>query len=154
MSWHIRRATPADAQQLAFLRFQFRSSLADAVEPQAAFVGRAATWYESALAGGHWHGWVAQSSDIVAHGFMQRIEKIPNPVAEAEWIGYVTNIFVLPDWRRRGIATAIVAAICAFCRDVGAYSMILWPTPESLTLYRAHGFAISPDVFWESYAHN
>jgi GNAT superfamily N-acetyltransferase len=146
----IREAQPRDATRLADLRYEFRSALGDVVEPREAFTERAARWILERLQSGRWHIWAAEDADatIIGHCFLQAVEKVPNPVEEAEWIGYVTNVYVQPHARRNGIAGRLLQAALDYCRAHGAYSIILWPTDESRSLYERRGF-IAPTRLME-----
>jgi ribosomal protein S18 acetylase RimI-like enzyme len=88
--------------------------------------------------------WVIELRDglIVGHSFLQRIEKLPNPVSEAEWIGYITNVYVAPTYRGNGCASRMLDAALRYCREHGAYSAILWPTDESRPMYERRGFRV------------
>ncbi|MBA4179779.1 MAG: GNAT family N-acetyltransferase [Anaerolinea sp.] len=144
----VRLAEPADAPALARLRFEFRASLNEAVETEEAFLARAVRWMAGRLAAGtNWRCWVAEDGGtIVGHLWLQLIEKIPNPAAELEWHGYITNVFVHPNARGAGAGSALVEAALVFCREKGVDSVILWPTARSRTLYARHGFAVRDDI--------
>jgi GNAT superfamily N-acetyltransferase len=139
----IRPATLVDAPALARLRFQFRAGLGEANEAEETFVGRAAAWFATRLAADSWRGWVAvdRHDEIVGHVFVQLVEKIPNPLPEPEAIGYLTNFYVVPRWRNRGLGRRLIGAALAACDSLDLESVILWPTEESLSLYERHGFA-------------
>jgi GNAT superfamily N-acetyltransferase len=139
----IRPAMPADAADLARLRFRFRTELAAPVEDEAAFVARAADWFAARLAANAWRGWVAVAGDdeIIGHVFVQFVEKIPNPVPEPEAIGYLTNFYVVPVWRIRGLGRRLLDAALAACDEAEVDGVIVWPSEESVSLYLRHGFA-------------
>ncbi|HEU0302430.1 MAG TPA: GNAT family N-acetyltransferase [Longimicrobium sp.] len=144
----IRRAAPDDAPVLARLRFAFRAELGDAVEPEDAFVARCAPWMAERLAGdGPWRCWVAEDEGgIVGHAWMQLLEKVPNPVDEREHHAYVTNCYVVPARRGGGIGGLLLSAALAWCEASGVDAVILWPSRDSRSLYRRHGFAAPDDV--------
>lgn len=152
MTATLRRARPEDAPELARLRYAFRNTLAEAGarEDEGAFLVRAERWLAQRLAGPQWLAWVALDTPggIVGQCFLQSVEKIPNPVAEPEWIGYITNVYVKPAWRGRGIASLLLDMALAHCREHGAYSVVLWPTDESRRLYQRNGFN-TPDKLME-----
>ncbi len=138
----LRRAVPADAEALARLRYAFRSTLGSAIETERDFLARAERWLDARLRTTAWLAWLADAPDtgVVGQCYLQVIEKIPNPVGEAEWIGYVTNVFVKSEWRGRGIASSLIDLALDHCNTYGAYSVILWPTDESRALYARNGF--------------
>jgi GNAT superfamily N-acetyltransferase len=139
----IRPATAADAEPLATLRYHFRRELGAPIEAEAVFVERAAAWLRDRLALAAWRAWVAVDADdrIVGHVFVQTIEKIPNPIAEGEYLAYLTNAYVLPEWRNHGVGTWLLQAALQFCDAAQIEMVILWPSPDSSALYRRLGFA-------------
>lgn len=144
----IRRAGPEDAPDLARMRFAFRAELGDAVEAEDAFVARCAPWMAERLAeGGPWCCWVAEDEGgIAGHAWVQLLEKVPNPVEEREHHAYVTNCYVVPARRGGGTGGRLLAAALAWCEGSGVDAVILWPSRDSRSLYRRHGFAAADDV--------
>jgi GNAT superfamily N-acetyltransferase len=143
-----RRAIAADAPALARLRYEFRAHLAEANETEAAFVARCEAWMRPRLeAATDWWGWVAGVDNvIVGNAFLHRIEKMPNPVTEYEAHGYVTNVYVRPEFRGCGTGALLLEAALSFARDNDFDAIVLWPTARSRTLYERHGFAETQDI--------
>jgi GNAT superfamily N-acetyltransferase len=143
----IRSASPADADTLAELRWQFRVSRAPATEAHDAFVQRCAGWMRGELTTAHrWRAWVAVvDGAIVGQLWVQTIDKLPNPVAELERHAYVSNVFVQPS-SRGGIGTRLLEAALAWARSNAVDRVLLWPSERSVTLYERHGFTHRGDV--------
>jgi ribosomal protein S18 acetylase RimI-like enzyme len=150
----IRPAAPADGPRLAALRYRFRAELAPPAEAEVAFVARAAAWFAAHLALPAWRGWVAldEAGEIVGHVLLQLIEKVPNPVVEAEMIAYITNLYVCPEQRGRGVGERLLRAALAACPADSVDTVILWPSAQSVTLYRRAGFQ-SPATLLEHPLH-
>lgn len=147
--WRVRRAGPADAAALARLRWAFRAEMGQASEPEAAFLARAAAWMEGRLAEGQrWMAWLVEGDDGIpcGCGWLQLIEKVPNPGAEEELHGYVTSLYVVPGQRGRGAGAALLLAALDACRAARVDSVILWPTSRSRPLYERFGFRGTGDV--------
>jgi len=138
----IRIATSADASDLAELRWEFRTSRLPATEPHDAFIRRCAPWMRRELTNAHaWHAWVAvKERRIVGQVWLNTVHKIPNPVAESEMLGYVSNLYVKPS-ERGGIGTRLVDAALKWSQAHGIDRLVLWPSPRSVTLYLRHGFS-------------
>jgi GNAT superfamily N-acetyltransferase len=139
----IRAATPADARTLAELRHEFRAPRSANVESKEEFVGRCTEWMRSRLSSDTWRCWVAEREGrIVGHVWLHLIEKIPNPVAESEWHGYITNLYVR-EGARGGTGSALMDEALAWCATRDVDSIVLWPTERSRTLYGRKGFSVN-----------
>jgi GNAT superfamily N-acetyltransferase len=137
----IRLAGPGDAAVLAEMRYAFRSELAVPTEPENHFLERVAQWLANRLEGEVWTGWVAcAAGEPVGLVLVQLVEKVPNPVPEAESIGYVSSLYVRPRWRGHGIGGRLLSTALNFCRRSGVDNVVLWPSPRSIPLYQRHGF--------------
>lgn len=143
----VRRAAPADAGALAQLRWDFRSGRAPAVEDQAAFVDRCATWMRRELApGGVWQCWVADDDGrLVGQVWLQLLTKVPNPVGERDRHAYLSNLYVIPD-SRGGVGRRLLEAALEWASQHRVDRVVLWPTDRSRTLYERHGFVRVGDV--------
>lgn len=88
-----------------------------------------------------WQSWIAEERGrIVGHLWLATIEKVPNPIAEAERHAYVTNLYVRPENRGAGLGERLMAGAVKWCRSHDVDSVILWPTRRSRPLYSRHGF--------------
>lgn len=144
----IRLAKPKDVSQLARLRYLFRADTGTPVEDELDFLARCQPWMKQRLVPeSAWKCWVSESGNrLVGTVWLHLIEKLPNPVEEAEWHGYVSSLYVDPGWRNAGLGTALLEKCLEECgkRDVDA--VILWPTPRSRALYERHGFLVRDDL--------
>lgn len=145
----LRSAGPADAAVLASLRFELRSGVALVWEPEQEFLARCTEWMRERLSpGGAWRCWIAEDGErIVGSIWLQLFEKIPNPGEDAEFHGYVSNLYVAPSHRGSGLGSRLLAECIEVCDESVVDKMILWPTPQSRTLYQRHGFDARDDLF-------
>jgi GNAT superfamily N-acetyltransferase len=144
----IRPARPEDAAELAQLRYEFRASVGIPVEGEETFVARCSTWMRASLtAGDGWLAWVVEDAGR-ARGcvWLNLIAKLPNPVDEPELHGYVSSLYVQSPLRGQGTGTALLEAALEECARRGVDAIVLWPTPESRTLYERHGFKVRDDL--------
>lgn len=146
----IRRATLDDARALAELRYELRAEAAaghtSRIEERRTFLQRCEHWMADALAKDAWLCWVAecaQSSraEVIGSIWLELVEKVPNPIAEPERHGYVTNFFVRDGARNVGAGSALLAALVAHAQSLALDALFLWPTPRSRSLYERHGFS-------------
>jgi GNAT superfamily N-acetyltransferase len=108
----------------------------------------------NALQQNNWRCWVAQRDEIlVAALWLQLVEKIPNPTAEPEALGYITNFFVGESERGKGLGSRMLSDVLTWCREQHSAkgrllnSIVLWPTERSRHLYLRNGFDVPEDLF-------
>lgn len=65
---------------------------------------------------------------------------------EREQSAYVTSVYVLPEWRNRGIATKLVAMAIDWAKDRGCPMIRLRTTKLSKPLYERLGFRNSGEL--------
>jgi GNAT superfamily N-acetyltransferase len=148
----VRQALPADAPSLAQLRWVFKQDDDDFREapPSAAqFLYQAEVWIGDRLTDGRWLAWVAETADaICGHVFLQPVERMPDPQNGNAPIGYVTNFYIDPGQRNRGIGAALLQELAEFARARAFDTLIVWPSELSATLYQRAGFH-TPDELLE-----
>ncbi len=138
----IRPATPADAPRLAALRYDFRAALDPPAEARDRFVPRCRDWMRERLTRGTWRCWVADLDDELAGSvWLHTLEKLPNPVGEPEFYGYISNLYVTRALRNTGLGGTLLATCLQACDADRLDAVFLWPTERSRTLYLRHGFS-------------
>ncbi len=94
-----------------------------------------------------WRAWIAEARrGPVGAVWLQLVEKLPNPIAESECHGYVSNLFVRDDARDQGVGSQLLRAALAECDRLAVDNVILWPTPRSRSLYVRHGFTAADNM--------
>ena len=145
----IHPATPRDAPAMAQLRWEFRAGRGvPPTETREDFVARCTTWMSRELGpGGSWLAWVAvHEGRLVGQIWMHTIDKVPNPIAEPERHGYISNLYVSPDLRG-GVGSRLLKTTIDWAVANGIDRIVLWPSPLSKTLYVRNGFTPDGDVF-------
>jgi GNAT superfamily N-acetyltransferase len=144
----IRLATEDDAATLARLRLELRSTSRMIVENEQEFLARCELWMKERLrTGTQWQCWIAEQQAVaVGAVWAQVVEKIPNPVGEAECLVYLTNFYVREEYRSAGIGSRLLAAVLDWGKSNNAEKVILWPTDRSKPFYLRHGFSFAADV--------
>jgi GNAT superfamily N-acetyltransferase len=146
-SIRIRRAGPKDADTLARLRYRFRIELDPPTESETAFLKRCTPWMEQRLREGTWLCWMALADDTaVGTIWLHIIQKLPNPVGHLDYHGYISSVYVMPEFRNAGIGAALLRACLAHTEAEGIDALVLWPTERSRQLYERHGFAVQNDL--------
>lgn len=136
----IRRGEIDDSKILAALRWRFKAEGEDDPEAEGAFVPRCEEWLRTRLAGS-WRAWVAEvGGQPCGHAFLCLVEKMPKPVPGATALGYVTNFYVTPEQRNRGVGRALLNELNRYAHDEDLDTLIVWPSERSTNLYRRCGF--------------
>lgn len=144
----VRRAEPSDAAALARLRYDLRTGIAAAVEGEEAFLARCTAWMAvRLLPESGWRCWVYEErGQVVGSAWLEVIEKLPSPGAEGERHGYITGLYVADSARGRGVGSRLLEECVWEAETIGIDKLVLWPTPDSRSLYVRHGFAVRDDL--------
>jgi GNAT superfamily N-acetyltransferase len=139
--YNIRPATADDAAALAQLRWRFKVEDDDDIRrDEQVFLAGCERWLRDRLTG-NWLAWVADVDEtICGHLFLNRVEKVPEPSASADELGYVTNFYVVPQWRNRGVGRALLDAMRVYAHGRNLDTLIVWPSERSAPLYGRAGF--------------
>ena len=136
--WTIRRATLDDIDVLTDLRQRFLEEIgygSDAV-PNAV-----RSYLTGAIPTGDFVAFVAESDgQIIATSGVQVFQKPPHARNLSGKEGFVLNMFTLPEWRGRGIATGLMEKIMVFVREEGATCIRLHTSEDGLGIYKKLGF--------------
>ena len=142
----FRLATPADLPALAQMRWDFRTEGRALPPPNSrpVFLAACTEFLQEAHDSGRWAFWVAeQNGEIVAHAFVQRVRKVPNPNRLHDEIGYLTNVYTRPEMRNQGIGEGLLKRVLAWAGEQDLELLLVWPSERSRGLYERLGFAAS-----------
>jgi GNAT superfamily N-acetyltransferase len=140
-------ATTDDVDDLARLRFALYAEQDGTVaESPEVYRERFATFAARALASEDWRAWVGRLGDRpVGAMWLHTIHRVPVPGKRAGPIGYLTNVYVVPEHRNTGLGAQMLDGVTAWCRQEGFSEMLVWPTERSRPFYARGGFT-RPDM--------
>jgi len=144
----IREARSEDTLILARLRWDFRTNGA-AVDAggYAEFEARFHQFFEDALAGGRWKVWVIEQDKVlIAQLYLQLIEKVPRPGHLDQQFGYITNVYMRPEYRNQGLGSRLIEHVIAWAKAQELEFIILWPSERSVPYYQREGFVYPHDA--------
>ena len=87
--------------------------------------------------------WVAEAAEGVVVGFAEARLRSHADGCDTSPVGYLEGWYVEPEWRRRGVGSALVAAFEAWARERGCGEVAsdTWPDNEiSISAHRRLGF--------------
>ncbi len=136
---NCRLATPDDLATIADLRWRLQmDDAADDATRQ--------TFVEEFLANDlHtedlFHFVAEDEGRIISAMSVRKVWKMPAPGRpEAAW-GYLTNCYVLPDYRAKGVGSALLKFIKGWSRDEQLELLVVWPSDPAYEFYKRAGFA-------------
>lgn len=145
----IRLATPDDAALIAEHRaLLFESTGKIPSEDVPALARRLQPQLYRMLSAGEYIGWLAEAAGgkVVAGAGVQLRTLLPRPETAIAREALVVNVYVLPDYRRRGLARRLMLAVLDWCREQGIERVALHASTMGRPLYESLGFTASNEM--------
>ncbi len=107
-------------------------------------------WVETRLADGRYLGWLTSAGgEVVAGTGMIILDWPPNPLdPHRDKRGYVLNVYVEPEHRRKGLASHLIDRALAEARQQKIRVVALHATDEGRPLYESSGFRSTNEMFY------
>lgn len=100
-----------------------------------------------AMAGGFFHGWLAEvDGRVVAGGGVFVTPWLSHPGDLLCRKATVLNVYTDPEYRRQGIARKLMKTILAWCRSEGFHEVFLHASHEGRPLYEGLGFQVGNEM--------
>ncbi len=142
----MRRATAADSAALAGLRMRAQAEDGGHGEPDHdAFVEFFAAWF-TAHSSTHLPFVAEVAGEVVGMAWLMIAERVPAPAQPLRRFGDVQSVYVLPEVRGRGIATALLVDLLATARTLGLEHVTVHSSDRAVRVYQRAGFG--PDEHW------
>jgi GNAT superfamily N-acetyltransferase len=144
--WNIRRAAADDIEALVRLRVAMMAETGGhgggAESPGAAALAEAnRTYMREAVPSGDFVAYVAEADGvIIATSGVTLYRTAPNSGNLSGVQAYILNMYTLPDWRGKGLASALVERLLEHARDAGAPRVALRATDAGRRVYERFGF--------------
>lgn len=141
-----RRATLEDTEALVQLRLQLFQETGDLREDRALLEAAeiARIYFQENLPTGRFLAWVAEADEqMIGTSGLIFFEK--PPIIEPQREAYIMNMYTVPTWQRRGVASALLQDILRYVRTTSAKRIWLRTTEPGRRLYEKHGFVSTKD---------
>lgn len=107
-------------------------------------------WFRARVADGTYLGFLIAPTDsprrIVAGGGLLVLDWPPTHRDAGTLRGYILNVYVEPDHRRRGLARDVTEACLDTCRARGIHIVTLHASAAGRRLYERLGFAVTSEM--------
>lgn len=144
MNYRLRPATAGDAPILTAFRVKLFQEIGhvDESSPAAAFESACLETVTEYLESGRAFAWIAESerSEPVGTIILLLHARLPSPRIPVPTEGYILNVFVEKDWRKRGVGAALMRATLDHARSLGLARLRLHTTPAGRSTYARSGF--------------
>jgi GNAT superfamily N-acetyltransferase len=134
-----RRAGPADAAELARLRWQWRAVEREEAGDPDRFPGDFARWVAE-HDGTHLPFLLEVGGRAVGMAWLAISERIPGPAQWTRLTGDVQSVYVADGCRDRGLGAVLMRALIEEARVRGVRWLAVHPSPRSFPFYRRLGF--------------
>jgi GNAT superfamily N-acetyltransferase len=140
-SIQYRLATPADVDQLVELRRAFLREVDGDDSDSDGLGGALRDYFLAAIPAGEYAGFVAvDAGEIVAVSGMVYHRYPPSGNNFAGLRGHILNIYTVPGWRKRGIASRLVGLLVDYAREHECQRVTLHAVPMARAIYERLGF--------------
>jgi GNAT superfamily N-acetyltransferase len=111
---------------------------------------RSVKYFRRRYDAGELRWFLAYDGDTVvasAAGFL--LDGYPTEICVNRRVGYVAGVYVMPGWRRRGLARAITEAAVDWLWEIGCRVVRLHAANEARSIYESMGFEPSNEMIIE-----
>lgn len=139
----FRAATLEDISELVNLRFMaiLETNGIDQNQRTPEFEKKVQEYFIEGLSNQTYFGAVAeQDGQLVSNNGLVLYRKPPSFKGSTGIVGYVTNVYTKPQFRKMGIATELMKLLIAYAKSTGATKIHLGATDDGRPLYEKHGF--------------
>lgn len=107
-------------------------------------------WVAAAIADGRYVGWLTEDEGkVIAGAGLLLLDWPPHPLDPCSTQrGYLLNVYVEPEYRRRRLASNLIELALAEARRRGIRVVALHSTDEARRLYEANGFRTTNEMFY------
>jgi ribosomal protein S18 acetylase RimI-like enzyme len=136
-----RRAVPADAGTLAAARAAFLREVGPGDTVDGILVEAMRSYFAETLSNGEFAAVVATvDGEVIATSGMAEHRNPPSPRNPFGRSGYIMNMYTVPAWRNRGIASTILRKLLELASEKGYSAVSLHALPGAQSLYSKAGF--------------
>lgn len=139
----IRRATIEDLKSIIRFRIDLfeEMGLLEGETKKISFQKACEQYFSQYLPDNRYLSWIAENNGtIVAASGLVFLQKPPTPENTSGKEAYIMNMFTLPKWRNKGIASKLLVEMINFINEIGITLISLHTTEIGRSVYEEIGF--------------
>lgn len=142
----IRMATAADIDEMVRLRILFLDEVNGPGRQPEGYAGKLRSYLVSAMEDGSFAAFLAEEDGTIAATSGVCFYHIaPNYSNPSGGTAYILNMYTLPEYRRRGLASELFAKVIEEARERGYTRLALHATQDGRKVYEKFGFETKGD---------
>ncbi|MFW9820066.1 MAG: GNAT family N-acetyltransferase [Candidatus Thorarchaeota archaeon] len=141
--YFLRKADLNDIDNLIDFRIIFLSEIQEipSVKDMEIFRKFLTDFFIDKMKSNEFIAWFAESdNDIIATSGLSFLQKPPHFINITGKFAYIMNMYTKPEWRRKGIGSALLEKLFEEINKKGIKSVVLHATPLGKPLYEKYGF--------------
>jgi GNAT superfamily N-acetyltransferase len=138
-----RLATSNDIDQLVKLRVLMQKEVHQATDDNvdSDYLTGVEKYFKRTINAGSYYSAVAEiNGELVAATGLVVYEKPPSLKGRSGRVGYITNVYTLPEYRKQGIASKLMELTANQAKKDGVDKLHLWSTDDGKGVYERVGF--------------
>jgi ribosomal protein S18 acetylase RimI-like enzyme len=139
-----RAATAADLPALSALRWRMETEMRGVTGTSDDFAEAYKNATLAEIERGAHQPWLAEIDGVAVACAILVVWIVPPHIGETmRKRGFVSSVYTLPEYRRRGISTHLMTRLMDSAREQGIHRLILWASEMGAPVYESLGFAPS-----------
>jgi len=140
---NYRSANISDLEQLVQLRILMQLEVNGLSKDKVTddYVQKVRTYFQNTIETKKYFSAIATDGDkIVGTAGVCFYEKPPSISTGSGLVGYVTNVYTLPFYRKKGVGTTLMRKLNQIASELNAHKLHLGATLDGLSIYKAVGY--------------
>ena len=139
----LRKATLNDVEKLIEFRIEFLKEIQESPPNREIeeFQKSLKDFFLNKMKTNEFIAWLAEfENEIIATSGLSFLQKPPHFINMTGKFAYIMNMYTKPEWRKKGIGSALLEKLFEEINNKGIQSVVLHTTPDGRALYEKYSF--------------
>jgi len=138
----IRELNKDELLHIAELRWQFQTEQLEQLGNKQEFLVACVNQLKSPEMANYVHFGALLGDNIIAIASLCVINMVPRPHKVIDQFGYLTNVYMIPQYRSQGIGSQLIKFIHDYAVTQDLELLLVWPSDESIEFYKSLGYCM------------